>query len=279
MSSEFLLEAAHVSVDYGRMRALSDVSYRIRRGEVVCLLGGNASGKSTSMKAIFGTVPLAAGEIRWQGARIDSYPTWRRVRLGLSTVPEGRRVFARMTVDENLRIGAMGRRDHDQVARDLARMYEMFPALERLRRQVAGTLSGGEQQMLAVGRALMSRPALVCMDEPSMGLSPKLVRQSFQLISLFQSEGTAVFVVEQNASAALAVGQYAYVLQGGRIILEGTSDEVRASALMREAYLGHATGPGKGESTGKQRNEDPVLGRDDDEEPRSDRGPVLTEAS
>jgi branched-chain amino acid transport system ATP-binding protein len=240
-SSEFLLEVVGVSVDYGRMRALTDVSYRIRPGEVVCLLGGNASGKSTSMKAIFGTVPLASGEVRWQGDRIDQRPTWVRVRAGLATVPEGRRVFARMTVEENLRIGAINRHEPGEVARDLDRMHTLFPILAKLRRQLAGTLSGGEQQMLAVGRALMSRPSLVCMDEPSMGLAPKLVRQSFQLISQIQAEGTAVFVIEQNARAALKVAQYAYVLQGGHLVLEGTPSEVAESPMMREAYLGKAT--------------------------------------
>jgi branched-chain amino acid transport system ATP-binding protein len=237
-SSEPLLEVVGVSVDYGRMRALSDVSYRIEPGQVVCLLGGNASGKSTSMKAIFGTVPLAAGQVRWKGKRIDHLPTWKRVRFGLSTVPEGRRVFARMTVEENLRVGALDRRDRAGITADIEHMNDMFPALGKLRHRLAGTLSGGEQQMLAVGRALMSRPSIVCMDEPSMGLSPKLVRTSFALISAIKADGTAVFVVEQNARAALSVADYAYVLQTGRLILEGTSEEVATSELMREAYLG-----------------------------------------
>jgi branched-chain amino acid transport system ATP-binding protein len=241
-SSEFLLEVTGVSVDYGRMRALSDVTYRVRPNEVVCLLGGNASGKSTSMKAVFGTVPLASGQVRWRGERIDKLPTWIRVRSGLATVPEGRRIFARMTVEENLRIGAVNRRDSDGIARDLERMHELFPRLSELRHRLGGTLSGGEQQMLAVGRALMSRPSLVCMDEPSMGLAPKLVRQSFELIRTIQAEGTAVFVVEQNARAALNVAQYAYVLRAGHVVLEGSAQEVAESPLMREAYLGKTGG-------------------------------------
>jgi branched-chain amino acid transport system ATP-binding protein len=240
VSSEFLLEVDGVSVDYGHMRALTEVTYRIRPGQIACLLGGNASGKSTSMKAIFGTVPLATGAIRWKGERIDHLPTWLRVRAGLATVPEGRRVFARMTVEENLRIGAIDRKDAGGIASDLDRMHAMFPRLTELRRRLAGTLSGGEQQMLAVGRALMSRPSLLCMDEPSMGLAPKLVNQSFRLISQIQAEGTAVFVIEQNARAALKVAQYAYVLQGGRVVLEGTAADVAENPMMREAYLGKA---------------------------------------
>jgi branched-chain amino acid transport system ATP-binding protein len=241
VSSEFLLEVIGVSVDYGAMRALSEVSYRVPPGGVVCLLGGNASGKSTSMKAILGTVPLAAGEIRWNGVRIDKRPTWQRVRDGLATVPEGRRVFQRMTVEENLRSGAFNRRDREGISGDLGKMYTLFPRLAELSKRLAGTLSGGEQQMVAVGRALMSRPALVCMDEPSMGLAPKLVHQSFEIISQIRAQGTAVFVIEQNARAALNVAQYAYVLQTGRVVIEGTSREVAESPLMREAYLGKAT--------------------------------------
>ena len=237
-SSEPLLEVRHVSVDYGRMRALSDVSYRISQGQIVCLLGGNASGKSTSMKAIFGTVRLAAGEIFWRGQRIDRMPTWKRVRGGIATVPEGRRVFARMTVEENLRVGALDRRDRTEIAADMDRMAELFPELGRLRTRLAGTLSGGEQQMVAIGRAMMSRPALICMDEPSMGLSPKLVRASFAMIQRLRQEGISVFVVEQNARAALSIADYAYVLQTGRLVLEGASADVASSDLMREAYLG-----------------------------------------
>ena len=238
MSSEYLLEVRDVSVNYGAMRALDHVSYRVEAGHMVCLLGGNACGKSTSMKAIFGTVPLASGDVYWQGERISRWSTGRRVAAGLATVPEGRRMFARLSVEENLEVGATLRRDKAAVRRDLAEMYELFPRMAERRGQPAGTLSGGEQQMVAIARALMSRPRLVCMDEPSMGLSPALVRQSFALIEQIRERGTSVFVVEQNANAALRVADYAYVLRSGRVSLEGTAEEVAASKEMKEAYLG-----------------------------------------
>jgi branched-chain amino acid transport system ATP-binding protein len=240
VSSEPLLELRHVSVDYGQFRALSDVSYRIMPGEIVCLLGGNACGKSTSMKAIFGQVKLSQGEIRWRGERIDNLPTVRRVQMGIAAVPEGRRVFARMGVEENLLVGAGLQWNSAHHKQDLERVYHLFPRLLERRDQLAGTLSGGEQQMLAMGRALMSRPSLICMDEPSMGLSPKLVRQSFQLIEQIHNSGTAVFVVEQNANAALRIAHRGYVLQNGRLVLQGTAAEILADAGMREAYLGKA---------------------------------------
>ncbi len=240
MSTDPLLELRNVSVDYGQFRALDDVTYRIMPGEIVCLLGGNACGKSTSMKAIFGQVRLAQGEIRWRGERIDQLPTVRRVQMGIAAVPEGRRVFARMEVEENLLVGAGMHWRGEQLKQDLERVYSLFPRLKERRDQLAGTLSGGEQQMLAMGRALMSRPALICMDEPSMGLSPKLVRQSFQLIEHIHQSGTAVFVVEQNANAALRIAHRGYVLQNGRLVLQGSAAEILADAGMREAYLGRA---------------------------------------
>lgn len=238
VSNDCILELSGVTVNYGRFRALHSVSYRVRHGQVVCLLGGNASGKSTSMKAIFGTVPLLSGEVRWCGERIDHLSTSARVRQGLAAVPEGRRVFARMTVEENLLLGAFGRSDQSVIRRDLDLTYNLFARLAERRKQLAGTLSGGEQQMLAVGRALMSRPRLVCMDEPSMGLSPLMVKQSFALIEKIHSQGIAVFVVEQNARGALRVADYAYVLRGGEVVLEGPSHEVANNPMMREAYLG-----------------------------------------
>jgi branched-chain amino acid transport system ATP-binding protein len=239
-SSEKLLEFRSVCVNYGRFRALQNVSYEVRAGQTVCLLGGNASGKSTSMKAIFGTVPLVGGEVYWRGQRIDRWPTARRVQAGLAAVPEGRRVFARMTVQENLTVGACNRSDHAAVAQDMDGVFAMFPRLRERRDQLAGLLSGGEQQMLALGRALMSRPTMICMDEPSMGLSPLLVRQSFALIEQLQARGIAVFVVEQNARAALKVADYGYVLRGGEMVLEGAPEALLHSNLMREAYLGKA---------------------------------------
>jgi len=238
VSDDVLLELRDVSVRYGSFEALSNVSYRVRHGQMVCLLGGNASGKSTSMKAVFGVVALSSGEVRWCGQPITSWSTERRVRAGLAAVPEGRRVFARLTVEENLLSGAYNRTDADAVRQDLGELYERFPRLADRRLQLAGTMSGGEQQMVAIARALMSRPQLVCMDEPSMGLAPALVRQCFELIAEIRARGTAVFVVEQNANAALRIADYAYVLETGRVLLEGTAAEVAADPAMRAAYLG-----------------------------------------
>jgi branched-chain amino acid transport system ATP-binding protein len=238
VSIEALLELRDVSVHYGQFRALQGISYRIMPGQVVCLLGGNACGKSTSMKAIFGTVPLTSGEIYWQGKRIDRLPTDARVRAGLAAVPEGRRVFSRLSVEENLLTGACTRDDRVDIRRDLEMIYARFPRLAERRGQAAGSMSGGEQQMVALGRAMMSRPKLVCMDEPSMGLAPRLVRESFALIQQIRAVGTSVFVVEQNARAALKIADYAYVVQGGKIVLEGTPDVVSQDPQMKEAYLG-----------------------------------------
>jgi branched-chain amino acid transport system ATP-binding protein len=239
--SEALLELRDVSVDYGAMRALDGVSYRVMPGRMVSLLGGNASGKSTSMKAIFGMVKIAAGDVYWQGERITKWSTSRRVQAGLAAVPEGRRVFHRLTIEENLEVGASNRRDRAEVQADLAEMYELFPRLAERRGQQAGTMSGGEQQMVAIARALMSRPKLLCMDEPSMGLAPALVRQCFELIKSIRERGTSVFVVEQNANAALKIADYAYVLRTGELVLEGPADEIANDPTMREAYLGPRT--------------------------------------
>lgn len=238
MSSEPLLELRDVSVDYGQMRALDHVSYRVEPGQMVCLLGGNACGKSTSMKAVFGTVPLATGDVFWKGQRISRWSTQRRVAAGLATVPEGRRMFARLTIEENLEVGATLRKDKAVVRRDIDEMYQQFPRLAERRTQLAGTLSGGEQQMVAIARAMMSRPELICMDEPSMGLAPALVRQAFALIERIRELGTSVFVVEQNANAALRIADYAYVLRSGQILLFGTAAEVAQRPEMKEAYLG-----------------------------------------
>lgn len=238
MSSEALLELRAVSVDYGSLRALESVSYKVMPGRMVSLLGGNASGKSTSMKAIFGTVRLASGDVYWEGQRVTKWSTSQRVQAGLAAVPEGRRVFQRLTIEENLEVGACNRRDRGGVQQDLAEMYELFPRLAERRTQQAGTMSGGEQQMLAIARAMMSRPKLVCMDEPSMGLAPVLVRQCFELIEGIRERGTSVFIVEQNANAALKLADYAYVLRTGHMVLEGTADEVANDPTMREAYLG-----------------------------------------
>ena len=240
MPPEPLLEVQDVRVNYGRFEALKGVSYVVREGQIVCLLGGNASGKSTSMKAIFGTVPLASGSVRMSGVDATRRSTVWRVRHGLAAVPEGRRMFAHLTVEENLLVaGLPGLGQSDRQA-DLARVFAFFPALVALRRRQAGTLSGGEQQMVAFGRALMARPTLICMDEPSMGLSPKLVARSIELIRALRGTGTSVLLIEQNARAALSIADYAYVLRQGEVVLAGTPAEVAADPLMQEAYLGSA---------------------------------------
>lgn len=237
-----LLELRDVSVNYGAFRALDRVSYEIQAGQMVCLLGGNASGKSTSIKAVFGVVRASTGRIFFQGEDITRWPTERRVRAGLAIVPEGRRLFANMTVEENLEIGAVNRQDGGGIKADHERVYDMFPRLVERRKQLAGTLSGGEQQMAALGRALMSRPKLICMDEPSMGLAPAMVRRSFDLIKIVRDGGTSIFVVEQNANAALRIADYAYVLRAGELVLKGPAARVAASEEMKEAYLGRTDG-------------------------------------
>jgi len=239
-SSDPILELRGVDVCYGAFRALENVSYRVGSGEIVCLLGGNASGKSSSMKAIFGTASVTAGHVYWQGECIDKWPTTKRVMAGISAVPEGRRVFAHMSVFENLEIGACNRRDHAEIRSDLEDVFNLFPRLRERQTQLSGTLSGGEQQMLAFGRALMSKPKIICMDEPSMGLAPALVARNFRLIESIRQRGTAVFLVEQNANAALKIADYAYVLRAGQLMLEGTAAQVAADPDMRVAYLGRA---------------------------------------
>ncbi len=238
MSNEPLLELRGVSVRYGGMRALNDVSYRVLPGQVVCLLGGNASGKSTSMKAIFGVVKPASGDVYWKGECITRLATQKRVQAGIAAVPEGRRVFNHLTIEENLLVGAFTGDDQKGDAALVAEMFDLFPRLAERRHQMAGVLSGGEQQMLAIARALMSRPSLVCMDEPSMGLAPALVKQSFAIIERLRERGTSVFVVEQNARMALNVADYAYVLNSGNLVLEGPAAQVAQDQAMKAAYLG-----------------------------------------
>ena len=238
---DILLEVRDVTARYGHVVALRGVSYVIGPGQIVCLLGGNASGKSTSMKAIYGTVEVTAGSVFWLGENVDNRSTSWRVQAGISAVPEGRRVFASLDVNENLLTGAATRRDPKGVKEDLSKVYDLFPQLHTLRDRQAGKLSGGEQQMVAFGRALMARPRLVCMDEPSMGLAPKLVLQTMERIEALRSSGTSVFLVEQNANAALSVADYAYVIRQGEIVLEGTAGTVAAHPMMKEAYLGAAS--------------------------------------
>jgi len=233
-----LLQLLNVCVDYGKFRALKDVGYTIYPGQVVALLGGNASGKSTSMKTISGTAAVTSGEIRWKGEAITHEPTPKRMARGIGVVPEGRRMFASLTVLENLQVGAWTGKEGRATNDDIAEMLDLFPPLKNLIHRPSGVLSGGEQQMVAFARALIKRPELVIMDEPSMGLAPALVKRVFEIIERIKERQIAVFIVEQNARAALRVADYAYVLASGEVVLEGTPDMVATAPSMTEAYLG-----------------------------------------
>jgi branched-chain amino acid transport system ATP-binding protein len=235
-----LLQLENVVAFYGPIRALRGVSLTIERGEIVCLLGGNASGKSTTMKSILGVVRTASGTVRFEDERIDRLPTRSIVQRGISLVPEARRLFARMTVRENLAMGAFSRRHRPaaELVGDYERIFNLFPRVKERLDQYAGTLSGGEQQMVAIGRALMSRPKLLLMDEPSMGLAPVLVDQVFDIIRLINEQGTTILVVEQNAAVALGIAHRGYVLQSGRIVAAERAAALSASNEIRRAYLG-----------------------------------------
>jgi branched-chain amino acid transport system ATP-binding protein len=233
-----LLEMKDVDTNYGPVEVLRDVTLNINEGEIVCLLGPNAAGKTTTLKTILGMVPPVKGEIHLEGKRIDSLNTTDVVARGVTMVPEGRRLFARMTVKENLEIGAQIRTDKEEIQKDLDRVLELFPRLKERLAQKAGTLSGGEQQMLAMGRALMAHPKVLLMDEPSMGLAPVLVEQVFDIIKEINSLGTTVFLVEQNASMALEIANRGYVLQTGEVVLADTAENLLANDEVKEAYLG-----------------------------------------
>jgi len=232
-----MLEVEDLHVHYGSIPALRGVSLIIPRGEVVALLGSNGAGKSTTLKTISGLLKPKQGIIRLNGERIDGLPPNTVVQKGVSHVPEGRRIFNRMTVRENLEMGAYTRRD-GEIIRDMERVFELFPRLAERRSQIAGTLSGGEQQMLAIGRALMSNPALLLMDEPSLGLAPRMVEMIFAVIEEIRSRGTTIFLVEQNALMALSVARMAYVLETGQIVGAGESAELLRDPKVRQAYLG-----------------------------------------
>jgi branched-chain amino acid transport system ATP-binding protein len=231
------LRLQEVEVRYGPVPALRDVSMEIRRGEIVCLLGGNASGKSTTMKTVIGSLRPAKGTVWYDGQDITDWNTSRRVGAGIAIVPEARRIFPRLTVRENLMMGAFIRRD-GEIEADLDRVMQMFPRLRERSAQRGGTMSGGEQQMLAMARALMARPRFLCMDEPSMGLAPVLVEQQFETIQQLNQTGITIFVVEQNATMALAIANRGYVLQSGRVVLQGTAASLLENPQMQRAYLG-----------------------------------------
>jgi branched-chain amino acid transport system ATP-binding protein len=233
-----MLELRGVSTHYGLVQVLRDMDIEVYPGEIVCLLGGNASGKTTTLKTILGMVRPSRGDVFIDGERVTGLTTREIVSRGVTMVPENRRLFTKMTVRENLELGAYQRTDRDGVREDLERVLDIFPRLRERLGQKAGTLSGGEQQMVAVARALMARPKVLLMDEPSMGLAPVLVQQNFELIRSINEQGTTVFLVEQNANMALSIADRGYVLQTGQIVLADTAENLLNNPLMREAYLG-----------------------------------------
>jgi branched-chain amino acid transport system ATP-binding protein len=235
-----MLKIDNLSVHYGGIHALQGISLEVPEGKIVTLIGANGAGKSTTLKSIIGLVKMSGGEVSWNGKMLNGVPTKDIVESGVVLVPEGRRVFPNLTVGENLALGAFARSDRAGVEADRERVFTLFPRLKDRERQKAGTLSGGEQQMLAVGRALMTKPKLLMMDEPSLGLAPLFVKMIFDIIKEINSEGTTILLVEQNAKAALEAAHYGYVLETGRISLHGPGRELLANDGVRKAYLGEA---------------------------------------
>lgn len=233
-----MLEVTDLEVSYGKIKAVKGISFTVGEGEVVTLIGTNGAGKTTTLRTISGLLRPSAGRIVYQGKRIDNVPAHEIVALGIAQSPEGRRIFPRMTVEENLLLGAFARTDHAAIAQDLQAAYELFPILGERSKQAAGTFSGGEQQMLAMGRAMMSRPKLLMLDEPSMGLSPLMMKRIMTTVRTLQEQGTTILLVEQNAQAALRLATTGYVLEVGKIVLSGTGRELLASDDVRKAYLG-----------------------------------------
>ncbi|MBQ8392299.1 MAG: ABC transporter ATP-binding protein [Clostridia bacterium] len=233
-----LLEVKNLDVHYGVIQAIKNISFEVNEGEIVTLIGANGAGKTTTMQSIMGLIHPSHGEIYYNGQKINGIPSHKIVKLGMTQVPEGRRIFSELTVYENLLMGAYTRNDKDGIEKDFKDIYALFPRLEERKNQIAGTLSGGEQQMLAMGRAIMSKPKLLMLDEPSMGLSPLLVDQVFEIIKHFHEIGTTILLVEQNANKSLAISDRAYVLENGKIVLTGTGKELLASEEIKKAYLG-----------------------------------------
>lgn len=233
-----MLEVKDLEVYYGVICALKGISFYVNEGEIVSLIGANGAGKTTTMQSVIGLLPKKAGSVMFNGTDITKMPCHKIVQSGMTQVPEGRRIFQELTVYENLLMGAYTNKDQQKFKVDLENIYDRFPRLAERRNQIAGTLSGGEQQMLAMGRALMCHPKLLMLDEPSMGLSPLLVDQVFDLIKDINKDGTTVLLVEQNAGKSLAISDRAYVMETGKIVLSGTGAELAASEMVRKAYLG-----------------------------------------
>ncbi|MDD6478541.1 MAG: ABC transporter ATP-binding protein [Oscillospiraceae bacterium] len=233
-----LLEVKDLEVYYGVINALKGISFEVNEGEIVTLIGANGAGKTTTMQSVIGLIPARHGTVIYDGVDITKMPCHKIVHLGMSQVPEGRRIFQELTVYENLMMGAYSQKNDNNFKEDVENIYERFPRLAERRNQIAGTLSGGEQQMLAMGRALMSHPKLLMLDEPSMGLSPLLVDQVFEIIKDINKDGTTILLVEQNAGKSLAISDRAYVLETGSIVLSGTGAELATSDKVKKAYLG-----------------------------------------
>ncbi len=238
MSATPLLQLRDTKISYGAIEAVKGISLELAKGELVSLIGANGAGKTTTLNAIAGLLPVADGEILYDGTKINTLPAHKRLRQGLALVPEGRGIFTRLTVEENLRMGAYCRRDTDAIEADMERVFTMLPRVRERLQQVAGTLSGGEQQMVAIGRALLSRPRLLLLDEPSMGLAPLVVEKIFEVIRSVAAEGVTILLVEQNANLALEFSQRAYVMESGRITLTGSGADLLADPKVRAAYLG-----------------------------------------
>ena len=233
-----MLEVRDLNVYFGVIQAIKNISFDVDAGEVVALIGANGAGKTTTLHTVTGLLPAASGTITLDGKDLGKVPAHKIVSMGMAHVPEGRRVFAALSVYDNLKMGAYTRKDKKEIEESLEMVFDAFPRLKERRNQVAGTLSGGEQQMLAMGRALMSKPRIILMDEPSMGLSPLYVTEIFEIIKKIKSEGTTVLLVEQNANMALSVADRAYVLETGRIIMDGKASDLMNDERVRKAYLG-----------------------------------------
>jgi branched-chain amino acid transport system ATP-binding protein len=238
--SHALLELRKVEVAYGGIHAVKGIDVEVGQGELVCLIGANGAGKTTTLKGICGLLPIKAGKIFYDGADITGKPAFKLVRRGLAMVPEGRGVFGALTIEENLSMGAYIRSDREGIKADIECVYHLFPRLKERRRQTAGTLSGGEQQMLAMGRAMMSRPRLLLLDEPSMGLAPLMVQKVFETIVTISGEGVTILLIEQNAKLALEVSRRGYVMESGEVILSGDAPSLLHDPKVRAAYLGEA---------------------------------------
>ena len=233
-----MLEVRNLKVSYDGVLALSKVDLDVPKGSIVALVGGNGNGKSTTLRAIAGLNKADAGSVSFNGADIAQVPAHRRVGLGLSLVPEGRRIFSRLTVERNLELGAYTRKDSNEIAESIDYMYELFPILKQRRSQLAGTMSGGEQQILAISRGLMAKPSMLLLDEPSWGIAPKFVTKVLDTIQLINSQGVSILLVEQNLHKALAIAHYGYVIQTGRIVMEGKGSELLHNDDIKKAYLG-----------------------------------------